>query len=268
VATETSVPAPRDTWFLLRGLSREAGHWGSFLPDLRAALPEAAIHPIDLPGAGTRRHVSFPDSVAAAMEQVRTEAERVAPIAQRRRSFVFALSLGGMIAIEWAARHPYELAGMVIGSTSAGGVSPYYRRLRPNAWWRIVAAAGRKDGPSRERGILGMVSTRRDLHDETSVAWAQVARERPMKRENVAAQLRAAIRYRLPAWPPEVPTELIVGAGDRMVHPDCSRHLARRWNLPISEHPSAGHELTLDASDWVVAQIVRFARSMGDTRGA
>ena len=49
-----------DTWFLLRGLSREAGHWGEFVPALRAALPDAAIHTIDLPGAGLRREGRFP----------------------------------------------------------------------------------------------------------------------------------------------------------------------------------------------------------------
>jgi pimeloyl-ACP methyl ester carboxylesterase len=249
-----------DTWFLLRGLSREAGHWGQFVPELRAALPGAAIHTLDLPGAGLRRAEAFPASVAAAMEKVRTDAEQVAPIATRGRTFVFALSLGGMIAIEWASRHPYELAGAVIGSTSAGGVSPYYRRLRPNAWLRLVAAATRVDGPRREAGILAMVSNRHDLHPETAEVWAAIARDRPMHRGNVAAQLRAAIRYRAPTWPPEVPIQLLVGGGDKMVHPDCSRELARRWNLPLAEHPTAGHELTLDASDWVVEQIVRFAQ--------
>lgn len=41
------------TWLLLRGLTREAGHWGDFPRQLQAALPEARILAIDLPGNGT-----------------------------------------------------------------------------------------------------------------------------------------------------------------------------------------------------------------------
>ena len=38
------------TWLLLRGLTREAGHWGRFPQQLQAALPGARILAIDLPG--------------------------------------------------------------------------------------------------------------------------------------------------------------------------------------------------------------------------
>ncbi len=249
-----------DTWFLLRGLSREAGHWGRFVPDLRAALPGAAVHTIDLPGAGTRRLTAWPDSVAAAMEHVRTDAEQAAPIARRGRTFVFAVSLGGMIALEWAARHPEELTGgVVVGNTSAGGLSPFWHRARPNAWMRMAAAAARVEGVRRERGILAMVSNRFEVHAETAEAWAEVARARPMHRKNVLGQLRAAIRWRAPSHAPRVPVLLLVGAGDRMVHPSCSRTLAHRWDVPLREHPTAGHELTLDGGAWVVDQLARFA---------
>ena len=255
------MPAVPDTWFLLRGLTREAGHWGRFVPDLRAALPDANIHTIDLPGAGAHHRVAWPETVHAAMEHVRADAERIAPRAQRGRTFVFALSLGGMITIEWAARYPRELTGVVIGGTSSGRLSPFYQRARPGAWWRMIAAGVGPPGARRERGILAMVSTRRDLHQETSISWAEIARLRPMSRAATTGQLLAAIRWRAPATAPRVPMLLLVGDGDRMVHPDCSRQLAARWRVPLAVHASAGHELTLDAGDWVVEQLVRFAAS-------
>ena len=42
-------------WVLLRGLTREAGHWGSFPNQLRKALGGTPVLTLDLPGAGTRR---------------------------------------------------------------------------------------------------------------------------------------------------------------------------------------------------------------------
>ncbi len=252
-------PSGPDTWFLLRGLSREAGHWGTFVPDLRAALPGARVHPLDLPGAGTRRDVDWPESVTAAMERVRTDAEAVAPRAARGRTFVFALSLGGMVALEWATQHPDELAGIAVGNTSAGGVSPFWRRAQPNAWPRMLAATMRREGIARELGILAMVSNRRDLHAETAASWTFLARTRPMQRKNVVAQLRAAASWQVPLARPAVPLLVLCGLGDRMVHPSCSRFLAHRWGARLAEHPSAGHELTLDAGDWTAAQLARFA---------
>ena len=41
-----------DTWILLRGLTREASHWGAFAGDFQTALPQAQVVALDLPGNG------------------------------------------------------------------------------------------------------------------------------------------------------------------------------------------------------------------------
>ena len=41
------------------------------------------------------------------------------------------MSLGGMVAVDWARRHPDELAACVLVNTSLRPFSPWYRRLRP-----------------------------------------------------------------------------------------------------------------------------------------
>ena len=41
-----------DTWILLRGLTREASHWGAFAGDFQTALPHAQVVALDLPGNG------------------------------------------------------------------------------------------------------------------------------------------------------------------------------------------------------------------------
>lgn len=256
----------RDTWFLLRGLSREAGHWGSFVPALRAALPHADVFTVDLPGAGTRRLVDFPASVGDAMELVRADAEVLMPRARRGRTFVFGISLGGMVALEWAACYPNDLTGAAIANTSAGGVSPPWRRMRAGMWPRLFAAALASDPLVRERGIAEMVVNTRARHDDVARAWAELHRVRPMQPANVLRQVRAASRWVAPARAPGPALLFLVGAQDRLVDPSCSRRLAARYGAPVVEHPEAGHDLTTDAEAWAVAELARWADSLAVTR--
>ena len=60
-------------WVLLRGLSREARHWGP-LPDLLAqALPGARVLTPDLPGNGRRWRERSPNRIDAMVDALRTE---------------------------------------------------------------------------------------------------------------------------------------------------------------------------------------------------
>ena len=51
-------------WVLLRGLTREAGHWGALPRALEEALPGVRLHLLDLPGAGAHHRLRCPVSVA------------------------------------------------------------------------------------------------------------------------------------------------------------------------------------------------------------
>jgi pimeloyl-ACP methyl ester carboxylesterase len=249
------VVSGRDVWFLLRGLTREAAHWGEFLPALRAAWPEVEIHALDLPGAGAWHAEPWTGGVADAMEQVRAEAARRAPAAARR--FVFGVSLGGMVTMQWAARYPEELAGVAIGASSARGVSPFWKRMRPGALRRVVVGSFEQDVARREAALVRTICNRRELWDATAAAWAEIQRARPVSRLTARNQIRAATTWSAPAAL-HVPALFLVGAGDRLVHPDCSRALARRYRAPLVEHPDAGHDLTTDAGDWVIAELSRW----------
>ena len=47
---------------------------------------------------------------------------------------VLAMSLGGMVATDWAQRHPYEIERLVLINTSMRPFSQMQERLRPSAW--------------------------------------------------------------------------------------------------------------------------------------
>ena len=117
-------------WVFLRGLTRECRHWGDFPAVFRRELPDADIHVPDLPGNGRLNALRSPASIGAMAEHCRNALREQG---SRPPYFLLAMSLGAMVAAEWAARHPKELRGCVLIGTSFGGISPFHRRLRPRA---------------------------------------------------------------------------------------------------------------------------------------
>ena len=246
------------TWIFLRGLTRERRHWGDFPDVFRAELPDAEVLAPDLPGNGGLNALRSPASIEAMAEHCRNALREQGA---RPPYHLLALSLGAMVATDWAVRHPEELRGCVLINTSFAGLSPVYRRLRPRQWTTLLGLAlpGRGDA-AREAAILRMTSALAGDRDRIVRDWSAWRRERPVSPANALRQLWAAARFRLPQAPPAVPVLVLAGAGDALVAPECSRALARRWRAHYAEHPAAGHELTLDAGPWVARQVGAWLR--------
>lgn len=253
------TPAPTaPTWVLLRGLTREAGHWGALPALLAAQLPPGArVLALDLPGAGTLHALASPASIRATMEHCRAQL-RALGIA---RCHLLAMSLGAMVAVEWAHRHPQEIESAVLVNTSLRPFSAWHQRLRPRHYAALLGVLWPwRDAQAREATVLRLTSR----HHATGTAapgivadWVALRERHPVSTANALRQLFAAARYRAPAEAPRVPLQVLVGAGDGLVDPGCSRRLAQAWRLPLAEHPTAGHDLALDDPRWVVAQVAR-----------
>ena len=249
------------TWVLLRGWAREARHWGDFPGALRTQLGEGhAVVAVDLPGNGVRNAERSATSVEAAVESVRRELRRL----ELRGPFVIvALSLGAMVAMQWACAYPEDVQACVLMNTSARGLAPFWRRLRAGSYRGLLGVLRPGLSPrQREARILALVSNLRADDAEAARQWAAYATQRPITRANALRQLLAAIRFRLPATPPPVPILVLASERDRLVAVDCSRALAARFDLPLRVHPEAGHDLPLDAQDWVIEQVLAWRRSM------
>lgn len=242
------------TWVFLRGLAREARHWGDFPTRFRAAfdgeLAAGDILTPDLPGNGRRHAEPSPTRVEVMMEACRRELR-----AQGRPPpyHLLALSLGGMVAVAWAARYPEECRAAVLISTSLRPYGALHERLRPNAWLTLLRMLG-ASGAARERAILALTSARAAALADVMPAWDGYARECPVSRRNALRQLLAAARFRA-AEKPAIPLLILAGAGDRMVNPRCSQRLARAWDADLMLHPTAGHDLPLDDGDWVAREV-------------
>ena len=183
------------------------------------------------------------DMVEPLREQVR--AQLGAAGLGGRPLHLLAMSLGAMVAIAWAQRHPGELAGMVLINTSVRPLNPFWQRLRPRAWPVLLRSQlGLMSLPEREAAILALTS--RIAADSPGVKallddWVGWQQAWPVRHSNVLRQLLAAARFHAPEQAPPVPLLLLAGAGDRLVDPACSRRLARTWQVPLLEPAQAGH---------------------------
>ena len=248
-----------ETWVLLRGLAREQRHWGDFADRLRSQTGATRIVALDLPGNGSRHAEASPMQVETMVDSARAELRERGLAAPYR---LVALSLGAMVAIEWAARHPGELCSAVLVNTSARPFARWHERLRPRAAGALVAAALTGDVEARERAVLRLTSAHPGRRVDALLAdWSRWQRERPVARASILRQLVAAARYRAPVSAPRVPVLVLASAADRLVDPVCSRRLAEAWRVELRIHPSAGHDLPLDDGAWIVAQIAGWLAS-------
>jgi pimeloyl-ACP methyl ester carboxylesterase len=249
-----------DTWVLLRGLTREAGHWGSFLDDLARALPEARIVPVDLPGAGSLRAMRCPLSVPAIVDICRECLLERGVLPPYR---LLGLSLGGMVVAAWAAAQPHELRGCVLVNSSMRPFSPVTDRLRPRRWPTLLRLLVPGDARRAEQAILRLTSSAPQRHAARVDEWVAIRRARPVGTANGLRQLLAAARYRHVghAGPgPSVPMLVASGAHDTLVSPRCSLALAAAWNAPHVIHPTAGHDLPLDDGPWLAGRVAAWSR--------
>lgn len=240
-------------WILLRGLTREAAHWGAFFADLEQALPSDRVLALDLPGNGQFHKVSSPLSVSGMVQACRDELQRraIAP-----PYHLLAMSLGAMVATEWVHQAPEDVAGCVLINTSLRPFNPFYRRLRPHNLAALLQLLLQWRAPEvAERIILRMTSNGAPDRSALMAEWVAIRRQRPVSSRNALRQLVAAARYRAPAVAPGVPTLLLGSCNDRLVASECSQTIAHAWGRPLCMHPTAGHDLPLDDPQWVVEQV-------------
>lgn len=244
---------PDRIWIMLRGLTREQRHWEGFPHYFREYLGDTTIVLPDLPGSGIHYREKSPSRIRDIVEFVRAD---VAVHLFDKPVYLLGLSLGGMVALEWARLYPAECAGAVLMNSSVRGLSPFYQRLKPSAYGPLLRALlSMGTAAARESLLFDLTSNLNQDRDATINNWVRYASELPSSRSNALRQLLAALRYRLPADKPQAPLLLLRGMADRLVDPACSASLSRHWQLPLQSHPSAGHDLTLDDSEWVCQQI-------------
>ncbi|MGC1176076.1 alpha/beta fold hydrolase [Polaromonas sp.] len=244
------------SWVLLRGLTREARHWGTLPERLAHTLETDKVVTLDLPGNGVFHAQRSPASAHRMVDFARhqLQSQGVPPPWQ-----LLAMSLGGMVAADWAQRYPREVARLVLINTSMRPFSTLTERLRPASWPQLATLAARwQDAPWAERAIHRLTCQETALREADIAAWVHIRQTAPVSLANAGRQLAAAARFSCAPQAPPCPVLVLSSSADRLVDPRCSQRLAAAWQASHQVHPWAGHDLPHDDAGWVCGRIAHW----------
>lgn len=239
-------------WILLRGLARGRGHWGSFAATIQARFPQDEFEFIDLPGNGERCEELSPHSIRDFVRDLRARSRFV----QAGEKFrILAVSLGAMIAVEWMREYPHEVEQAFLVCTSSANFSPFYDRFKLPRYFSVLKIAIDPRPQEKERLTLEMVINDSQRLQKEFPGMLEYSRRYPLRPVNILRQLWAASQYRFPNQAPGLVT--VIGSwGDRLVDPSCSVRIAESWGLQPIMHDRAGHDIPIDAPDWLLEQLL------------
>ncbi|MBP2701892.1 alpha/beta fold hydrolase [Photobacterium lucens] len=230
---------------LLRGLFRGSFHWGDFPTTLQHAFPHCSVTCIDIPGNGELSALTSPMSVAAMVESIRAQRQGKGSV------HLLAISMGGMIGLKWAELYPSEIQSLICINTSAKGFSPFYERLLPQNYFKILKALASKP-LARESAIYQMVANQ-PLDINIVNAWAKYGNEHPMSVGNFLRQLYAASTFKTVR--PQCELHFISSTQDRLVSCKASQAIANAWHSPLITNDTDGHDIPLDNPQWLINTI-------------
>ena len=241
------------SWILLRGLAREARHWGAFTERFAWQCGDEEVVALDLLGNGAFYPQTSPAQVRDLMEFLRLQL-RVKALPPPYN--LLAMSLGGMVAVDWAQRYPNEVTRLVLVNTSMRPFSSAPQRLRPASWLPLALLAARwGDADYTERVIHELTCNDIAARDGDLAVWLQIRKSAPVGAANAARQLLAAARFSCAPTAPACGVLVLSSSADHLVDPLCSAQLAAAWQVAHHQHSWAGHDLPHDDAAWVCQKV-------------
>ena len=247
---------------LLRGLLREKRHWGRFGEMLRASFPQREIIALNIAGNGSRYLEQSPTSVSEMVDDLKSQLESYLPPSDSgaQASFgdqgvdIIAISMGGMIALEWMRKYPDDVHSSILINSSLSNYSPFYRRLKWQQYFNILRFFFVSE---HKRELLIFEMTTRQSPRSIIQRWTDWHKANPVSVTNALRQLYAASCYKFDAAP-NATTLLIACQNDALVDISCSKALAKQWHLPMMVHPESGHDLPSDDPKWLLEKVTMF----------
>jgi pimeloyl-ACP methyl ester carboxylesterase len=237
---------------LLRGLMREARHWGQFTKDLQECKNVDKVLCLDFPGIGTEEKRIFYPSLSQVVRDLRS---RFVQHENNKQDWaILGFSLGGMVALEWIQMYPNDFRKVILLNTSASNVGKLWERVKPQSMVQLLKIFFEQDPIERERKVIQMVSNLRNKDPKLVQEWGEIAKTSEFSRFTALNQLAAAAQFKLPERI-SVPALVLTSRADRMVDYQNSVRIAHKYQAELHIHPTAGHDLTVDDSQWCVEKI-------------
>tara|TARA_B100000925_G_scaffold8886_1_gene6359 strand:- start:21770 stop:22582 length:813 start_codon:yes stop_codon:yes gene_type:complete len=249
---------------LIRGLSREKSHWGTF-PQLVESSLGLKVFCIDLPGMGEFNNLDSPIDLHQNTIFLRKKWEKL-KADNPGEWIILGISLGGMVCLDWAACFNEDAKRFFVLNSSVKGVCKLFDRMSPYALIKMTKALS-SAGPEQERHIFELTSVK-NSEDKKSRdiinSWVKIREKRPISRTNFFRQLASAARYNLVRN--EVKNVIfLAGKEDRLCSYRSSLALAKKFKAPVYVcETGAGHDFALDRPDFIIEHLKKELEQVGE----
>ena len=193
-----------------------------------------------------------------------SDAAAVLDAAHVDSAHVFGISMGGMIAQEFALQYPERVRSLVLGCTAAGG--PTALPSEPEAA-ELLAARGQMTAEQAARAAVAFIY-------DPGTPWELIEQDLAVRRpwfprpEAYLAQLQGIFMWESYSRLEQIhaPTLVIHGEHDRLVPMGNARILAEKIpGAKLVLLPNAGHIFTTDQPDEAHRAILKFLESVPRT---
>jgi pimeloyl-ACP methyl ester carboxylesterase len=245
--------------YLIRGLTRESGHWGDFVDMLQSNIPKSKIHLIDMPGAGKNINESASIKISKMVDFMRKEV--VTEIKSNSNNIVCATSLGGMLACDWALRYKNDFQGLIIIGSSFKRICTTKERVQKSVRWKMLKILLSNSIEKRERLIIEVNSNKPEIYESLAREWSEIQRLRKMSKKSILKHTIAGFLYGPKKMKPEIPLLIIGSKSDRLVCPNCIKKIHDTFGGTLIWHPTSGHGIPIDEPKWLSDQISNWCQT-------
>lgn len=254
-APESTQKAPQH-WVFLRGLSREARHWGDFPLFLQKKIPNTHCHLIDLPGTG----IYFKQTSPASISKIsRITLKRIHEKIGHQTYNIIALSMGAMVAIEMARKKNSHVSRLILINSSSRLSSVFQRIHIPTLLGLLYRA--HKPLKIKERAILEAVCNNKKNIEKNIQHWVDIQGHSPCRFSTALKQLFASAIWVPPKTIDNTQILILCSKNDRLVSYHCSKKMSAYYQCHIQTHRWAGHDIPLDDPHWVIEKIRQWSNN-------
>jgi len=242
---------------LINGYGQYSGHWVALIPRLSK---DYRVISFDNRGTGRSDKPEMPYT----MKMMAADARGLLDALSVDRAHVFGVSMGGMIAQEFAINYPDKVISLILGCTQCGGrnIIPQTKEamaflFSPEMAKLPVAERARQTAPWLWNQVFI------DKNPKAVELYVEITSKYPTPIQGYACQAQAIMGHdtyeRLPRI--KTPTLVIAGDADRIIPAGNSKILASR--IPDAELvmlENSGHGFFGDAAAEAIGAILDFLR--------
>jgi pimeloyl-ACP methyl ester carboxylesterase len=248
---------------LIMGYGQYSAHWATLIPPFSR---EYRVISFDNRGTGRSDKPDIPYT----MKMMADDAKGLLDDIGVDSAHVFGVSMGGMIAQEFAVNYPDKVKSLILGCTLCGGTKAILPT--PEALSFLTGPEMAKlSVEERARVTVPWLVSQEftDKNPEAVELYVAITSKYPTPIHGFACQAQAIAFHDTYDRLPQItaPTLLIVGSADRIIPAENSRIIASRIpNAELVVLENAGHGFFIDAEAEAASIILDFLRRHSKSR--